>query len=482
MSHRARIGSPARRRWVVGGSAVVLGVSTRAQGTHGDRPGLLDSTLRPRIGRDMVGLAAAQVGPEGVRLTTLGVQRQGEATPVTRETLFELGSITKAFVALVLADDVLNGRVRLDDAAEEGLPGGLRLRDNKGEPIRMVDLATHRSGLPRMPTNLSRRELNNPYPHYTDERLLDFVRTWQAEAARGSRFEYSNLGYGLLAHVLARRAGTTVDAMFDRRIFQPLGLRDLRIRRPLPAGDDLAAIGAALGASIKIAPREATGHDAQLKPVAAWEFGALAGAIGLVGPVTAVARFMEAAVGLFDHPLQPAFAMCLGHRSEGEHPLHPFGLAWEISPLWLPQGRRTLFNQDGATGGFSTSLWIEPARRRGAAILCNTFVETRSLALQALDASLDEAHFALDPLPVDQLAPLVGTYQLDAKFSLAISSRDGRLWARGTGLDEFELLPATPRHFFSRNGVLQIRFDENPQPRYLMANRESGSLLFRRLP
>lgn len=438
--------------------------------------------LHERLLLDGVGFAAVQVDPAGLRLATLGVMRQGSPAPITSQTLFELGSMTKAFVALLLADAVLAKRVAFEDPVESGLPDGLRLRDAQGEPLRLVDLATHRSGLPRMPTNISRKEREDPYPFYTEPRMFDFLRQWKPEVGRGERFEYSNLGYGLLAQVLARREGRSFDALLAQRIFQPLGLSDIFIRRPLTGGDDLAALGAAVAASLATAPREAAGHGAARQPARAWQFDAMAGAVGLVGSVLAVGRFMQAALGLYDHPLQPAFALCLQQRTEGEHPLHPFGLAWEMSPMVNRSTQRLLFNQDGATAGFSSSLWLEPARRRGAAVLANAFIETRELALTGLDAGIRPDDFSRMQLAPDQLAPLVGSYVLDPRYKLELRSRDGRLWAQGTGQSEFELLPSAPRRFFARHSALEVQFNEGERPASLLVLRDGKGLLFTRQP
>lgn len=438
--------------------------------------------LQERLLLDGVGFAAAQVDAQGVRLATLGVMRQGSPAPVTAQTLFELGSMTKAFVALLLADAVLAKRASFDDPIEADLPDGLKLRDAQGEPLRLIDLATHRSGLPRMPTNVSRKEREDPYPFYTEQRLFDFLRQWKPAVARGERFEYSNLGYGLLAQILARREGRSLDAVLAQRIFAPLGLSDLFIRRPLTGGDDLAALGAAVSASLATAPREATGHGPARQPERAWQFDAMAGAVGLVGSIVPVGRFMQAALGLFDHPLQPAFALCLQQRTEGEHPLHPFGLAWEMSPIVTRSSQRMLFNQDGATAGFSSSLWLEPARRRGAVVLANAFIETRELALAGLDPGIGVDSFSRMQLAPEQLAPLVGSYVLDARYKLDLRSRNGRLWAQGTGQQEFELLPSAPRRFFTRHSSLEVQFDDGERPARLLVLRDGKGLPFTRQP
>ena len=370
----------------------------------------LDQALRERLALDGVGFAAARIDPSGLKLQTMGVMRLGDPKPVDANTLFELGSMTKAFVALLFADGLLQRRFSSEDPVESLLPDGLRLRDKAGLPIRMIDLATHRSGLPRMPGNLSHREMGDPYPGYGEVRMLEFLRTWKSADGRGERFEYSNLGYGLLSIVLSRQLGLTFDEALSRHVLVPLKLDDMRLSRPLPATDDLSAVAVALGASLALAPRMAIPHDGARRRALAWRFDALAGAVGLIGSIASLGRFMEAALGRFDHPLREAFAMCMQYRTEGEHPLHPFGFGWELSTIVARDGsRRTLFNQDGATAGFSTSMWIEPARQRAGAVLSNAFIETRSLALTAVDPTLSEDDFNLMVLQADVLSPLVGS-------------------------------------------------------------------------
>ena len=204
----------------------------------------------------------------------------------------------------------------------------------------------------------------------------------------------------------------------------------------------------------------------------------LAGAVGLVGPIEPLGRFMQAALGLIDHPLREAFALCLQQRAEGEHPLRPFGLAWELDPMVGRRSERLLFNQDGATAGFSSSMWLEPARQRGAAVLANTFVETRSLALKGLDADIRPEDFARMQLPAEALEPLVGRFVLDPRYALEIRLQDGRLFAQGTGQRPFELLPMSARRFFIRYGSLELEFEDAPVPTRLMVLREGQGLPF----
>ncbi len=442
--------------------------------------GAWDAVLRKKLTDDAVGLVGVLVSAQGVRFTPMGLMRQGSSDAITEQTLFELGSMTKAFVALALADGVLRGHWSLDDPVEDALPEGLKLRDLRDQPVRLIDLATHRSGLPRMPTNIPAREMADPYAFYSEKRLHDFLRTWRPNRSRGDAFEYSNLGYGLLALVLARRAGVSVDALLATRVLQPLGLVDMQLRRPIPAGDDLAAVSAAIGAALALAPREAIGHTNERKPTPAWRFDALAGAIGLAGTAKDLGRFMQAALGLIDHPLREAFAMCLQQRTEGESPLHPFGLAWEQATVVTASQRRTLFNQDGATQGFSSSMWIEPARRQGAALLCNTFTETRSVALAAIDPPVKAIEFNRMHLPGSAMKGFTGPWVGPQKMQLTLRVAGDRAFGQFSDNPEFEVLPIGPTRFFLRQDGLTLEFDQAERPGQLTLRREGTEVVLRR--
>ena len=478
--------NPTRRQAVLLAAAAPLTLQmdmARASADGTAALSTIDSALQQRLAREGVGFAAAAVDSRGVQLRTVGLSRMGSEQPITADTLFELGSLTKAFVALLLVDGVLKKRHAFDDAVEDALPGGLRLRDSAGAPLRLIDLATHRSGLPRMPLNMATAELGDPYPRYSETRLHSFLSSWKPTFRRGERFEYSNLGYGLLAQVLANRLGLSFDAALRRDVLEPLGLDDMRIARPVPTGDDLAAIGGALAASLSIGPRMAAGHDASRRPAPAWRFDALAGAVGLVGSISSVGRFTQAAVGLRKTGLEEAFALCLRHRVESTHPLHPFGLAWEVSTIVAPEKTRVFYNQDGATAGFSCSLWIEPEQRRGAAVLANAFIETRSLALQALDASIDEDAFNRTLLPAAALVPFVGQYAaLDRGHVFSVRMNGAGLWLQGAGQPAFELLPITARRFFIRESAVEVEFGAGDTPGQLLVFHNEQAMLYRRLP
>jgi hypothetical protein len=117
---------------------------------------------------------------------------------ITPDTLFEIGSITKVFTAVTLADMAAKGEVHLEDPISKYLPEGTRAPSLDGKQITLLDLATHRSGLPRMPSNFEPKDPSNPYADYTLDRMFAFLNGYTLERAPGAAYEYSNLGMGLL--------------------------------------------------------------------------------------------------------------------------------------------------------------------------------------------------------------------------------------------------------------------------------------------
>ena len=118
-----------------------------------------------------------------------------------------------------------------------------------------MDLATYTSGLPRMPSNFAPKDWANPYIDYAPERLYDYLSNHKLAHRPGQHYEYANLGFGLLGHILELRAGKSYEELVVSRICAPLGMDDTRITL-----------------SDSMRQRLARGHNAALAPVANWDF------------------------------------------------------------------------------------------------------------------------------------------------------------------------------------------------------------------
>ena len=137
------------------------------------------------------------------------------ARPFDGESVFEIGSMTKVFTGILLADMVRRGEVELADPVADLLPRDVRVPERNGKPIKLLDLTTHFSGLPMNPTNRAPVEMHeNPYAGYTVSRMYEFLSSYELPRDPGDAIEYSNIGVALLGHALSLRAGmTTYEAL-----------------------------------------------------------------------------------------------------------------------------------------------------------------------------------------------------------------------------------------------------------------------------
>lgn len=411
----------------------------------GDAP--LAALLSARLAHEGVGLAAARLRGDAVETAFAGRIAAAAEAPLDAGTRFEIGSLSKTFVALLLAQTVVDGALALDDPVQAALPDGLPLVDDRGDPLRWADLATHRSGLPRLPDNLVPADPQDPYAGYDEDRLWAFLRAWRPTRPRDAAFEYSNLGYALLGHALARRAGRPFGALLRERVLVPLGLPDMV----------LAWSGVERG-------RLAQGHDARRRAVPPWHFDVFAGAGFLRATLDEVVRYAQAALGVIDTPLAGAFRLALTPRAEGPSQANRIGLGWIFGPL----DGRTVAHHDGGTFGFSSSLFLDPQRRRAGLVLANAMVPVNDLALHLLDASAPLRDLAAEAkatqgealaLPAQDLALLAGRYALNPQFAVVVRADGQRLFAQATGQGEFELFARGPRRFFARVTPLEITFE-----------------------
>ena len=128
----------------------------------------------------------------------------------------------------MLATAVRDGSVKLSDPAlVDASP--LRLIQPSGTPIRWIDLATHTSGLPRLPENMVPVAADNPYANYDSTRLVEFLSGYQTTTTPGQQFEYSNLGFAVLGRLVADAAGTDYATILQDRIANPLGMKGCRV-------------------------------------------------------------------------------------------------------------------------------------------------------------------------------------------------------------------------------------------------------------
>src|SRR5699024_777521 len=132
-----------------------------------------------------------------------------------------------------LARMVLQHKVALDDPINMYLPDSLHIPSYQGQKITLEELATHTSGLPRMPSNFfATQNPLNPYVHYAVHDLYEFLDQYKLTKVPGTHFQYSNLGVGLLGTILAHAAGLTYTQLLQKYITQPLQMDDTELKIP----------------------------------------------------------------------------------------------------------------------------------------------------------------------------------------------------------------------------------------------------------
>ncbi len=156
----------------------------------------------------------------------LSAKQQGQPDD---STIYELGSISKVFTGILLADAVVSERVRLDEPIGELLPVLNTKNKEVGDSIQLRHLATHVSGLPRLPGNLKPADPTNPYVDYDREKMVDFMSSVKPRRKPGEKAEYSNLAVGLLGQLLSMEAKLSYEQLLKKRITDPLKMEETSV-------------------------------------------------------------------------------------------------------------------------------------------------------------------------------------------------------------------------------------------------------------
>ena len=182
-----------------------------------------------RLKRGRRGIVVGIVDEHGSSIVSCGKMDNGTDQEVNGDTLFEIGSITKTFTALLLQDMIERGEMKLDDPVAKYLPKSVKMPTRNGKEITLLHLATHTSGLPDGPDNLDPKRADNPYADFTVEKMYAFLSGYKLTSDPGAKYEYSTVGMGLLGQAIALKAGTNYESLVVDRICRPLKMDSTRI-------------------------------------------------------------------------------------------------------------------------------------------------------------------------------------------------------------------------------------------------------------
>ncbi len=391
-----------------------------------------------------LGIVVGVIDAQGRRVVAYGHLNQNDGRPLNGDTIFEIGSITKVFTSLLLSEMVRRGEVALSDPVAKYLPPTVKVPERDGKQITLVDLATHTSGLPRMPANFAPKNPGNPYADYSVDQLYQFLSSYKLTRDPGSQYEYSNLGGGLLGLALARHAGMAYGELVREQICDPLEMNNTRIVLTL-----------------EMRSRLAVGHDAALKAVENWDLGpAFAGAGALRSDANDLLKFVAANLGYTKTPLAPAMAAMLDvRRPTGIQGLE-VALGWHV---FTTDGKEIVWH-NGGTGGYRSFIGFDRRSRVGVVVLSNaeTAEGVDDIGRHLLDAKVplwvspsERKEVQIDPKIFDGY---VGDYRLTPSFIIAITREGDHLYSQATGQAKFEIFPESKKEYFYKVVDAQITF------------------------
>jgi D-alanyl-D-alanine-carboxypeptidase/D-alanyl-D-alanine-endopeptidase len=401
----------------------------------------IDSLVQKRIELgETPGMVVGVFSKNKIAYYAHGVANNETGEPVTSATLFEIGSITKTFTATMLALMVERGNVALEDPVQKFLPSGSLVPERDGKRITLENLATARSGLPRMPDNFKPKDPQNPYIDYTFEQLSEFLQDYQLPREIGSAYEYSNLGMGLLGYALSQQSHRTWSQLLKEMITQPLQMNQTFLNT-----DDQPWQHVAKGYTEKIVMHPWTWNNQSV----------LQGAGGIISNAEDMLRYLVANLDVPSTPLGKAMVLTHEPRHDAGAESMQIGLGWHIL-------NSTIIWHGGGTGGFRSFSGFNQRTRTAVIILTNSTTGADDLGFYLLDQTMPLKKIN-QPVSVDPkiLTSYVGEYELNPQFKIIISLKNGSLYCQATGQNEFELFPKSPVRFFLKSPPAEFEFVKN---------------------
>jgi CubicO group peptidase (beta-lactamase class C family) len=333
-------------------------------------------TKVPGLVSDGIGLVVGLIDRGNTNIHGYGSLHDGTSDPPDGRTLYEIGSTTKVFTTTLLADMVARCEIELQQPVRDVLPEVPTLP----ESITLLSLATHTSGLPRLPGNIWRSLLknrNDPYANYSQADLLDYLRSVRNSdiVKTAGLINYSNLGMGLLGHALSLHLAITYEEAILQRICHPLGLSDTVITL-----------------SAKQEARLAQAHSGNGKQTSNFHIPALPGAGALLSSIEDLVHFLYAHLTSEDtlklalsNTLQvryskfaPDFWLLrfygkirrwLDRQPQPEPEALGIGLGWMC--MGLPKSSAVAWCHNGGTGGYRSFAAFVPETQTGVVVLSN---------------------------------------------------------------------------------------------------------------
>ncbi len=389
------------------------------------------------------------ISPEGRRTISYGHTGQNDARPLDGDTVFEIGSVSKVFTALLLAEMVQRHEVALEDPVAKYLPAGVKIPERNGRSITLLDLATHTSSLPFMPEEPAASSDAAAAKDDSAARIYKFLAAYKLQRDIGSQWDYSNLGYWLLGQALASRAGTDFESLLRMRVIAPLKLTST-----------------AITPTSQMKARFAVGYNAALEPAPHFPevpmYASMASAGGLASTADDLLTFLAETMSYERSPLSAAMASMLATKrpklTSGESQV----LGWVV----VGEGDAQFYVHDGGSFGYSSSVAWDPKQRVGVVVLVNHVTGVGDVARHLLRPDIP----LVKPTATKRTEVVLASGALDSyagrydakEEGIFIVTHEGEFLMfeapSDWGLPKLRIRPENQRDFFAAELPLRVTF------------------------
>jgi len=371
------------------------------------------------------------------------------STPPDRR-IFEIGSVSKVFTGLLYAIALERHTVSPETTLADIYRKQIEFSHPDVATITLQQLATHTSGLPRLPTNLGDgTDPEDPYAHFDVEKLAEALAAQELSGPGPHPPDYSNYGMGLLGHALSDVAGKPWETLVQDEICEPLGLADTTVELDADQQE-----------------RMTTGHDGP-NQVAQWQLRALAGAGALRSTAADLVKFGRALLIPSETPLQAPIRRMLNPSAEDPG----IGLG-----ILLPEvdGKRVL-RHGGGTGGYQAFLEVRPGLSQVRVILMNNAQPAISAVFQKARGEKARRHDSDRTLAAETLEIYTGVYEISKQARVAVLRDGDHLLVRLTGQPFARVYPHEQEdRFFYKIVSAELQFEREADEATRLVLHQNG--------
>jgi CubicO group peptidase (beta-lactamase class C family) len=290
-----------------------------------------------------------------------GETKKGTGKLPDGHSLYEIASISKTFTGIMLAHAINQHKIALNDPLTKYLTGNYPGLQFKGEPIRMIHLSNHTSGLPSLPANLDKQpgfDPANPYVNYNKDMIYQYLKNFQIDTLPGNKADYSNLAFGILGLTLENTYKMPLEKLLQQVITGPLKMQHTHYAVS-PDQQSLLATGY---------------NNANGNAVSYWNLGDFKAAGGLKSDLHDMLIYLQANITATNPDI------ALSQKKTSQQQGFSRGLAWMIEPLRTD----TMIWHNGGTAGFRSFCGFLKNKKNGVVVLSNSNAEADALARKLL--------------------------------------------------------------------------------------------------